>query len=70
MGRGVAPCPIRFKILCRCGIKQNIQDEALFSPILAFSVFLCKFIILGNFKGLNRFIWGFPSALKIIAPRN
>lgn len=42
MGRGVAPCLIRFKILCSYGIKQNAQDEALFSPILAFSVFLCN----------------------------
>lgn len=60
MGRGVALCLIRFKILYRCGIKQNIQDEALFSPILAFSVFLCIIYHLRKFQGLKSLHLGLP----------
>lgn len=60
MGRGVAPCLIRFKILRSYGIKQNIQDEALFSPILAFSVFLCTIYHLRKFQGLKSLHLGLP----------
>lgn len=53
MWRGVTPCLIRFKILCRCGIKRNIQDKAVFSLILEFSMFLCVVYHLMEFQGLK-----------------
>lgn len=59
MGRGVVPCLIRFKILCGYGIKRNVQDEAVFSPILEFSMFLCVVYHLRKFQGLKSLHLGF-----------